>query len=138
VFGLLLALGSMQREFTFLALPALVLALPAGVRRQLQAPDTEADGAGTAPPSGGLMRAGLPPGRVGSEAVRFAVPAAGEFALAWLVVDDLKMHLTGGGAAFQLASLGGQMCLAPHQLVQNGDLLVSEGCGHSSEGGRWP
>ena len=72
------------------------------------------------------MQPERPPSRVGSEVVRFALSAAGGFALAWLAVDDLKMHLTGGGAALQLASLGGQMCLAPHQLVQNGDALVSE------------
>jgi hypothetical protein len=43
VFGLLLAPGSMQREFTFLALPALVLAPLADVRHRLQAPDAETD-----------------------------------------------------------------------------------------------
>ena len=40
------------------------------------------------------MRAGRPPTSAGSEVVRFALPAACGFALAWLVGDDLKMHRT--------------------------------------------
>jgi hypothetical protein len=36
--------------------------------------------------------------------------AAG-FALVWLVVDDLKMHLTGVTQSMQMASLGNQVCL---------------------------
>jgi hypothetical protein len=38
------------------------------------------------------------------------VRSAAGFALVWLIVDDLKMHLTGAPLALQVASLGQQMC----------------------------
>jgi hypothetical protein len=119
VFGLLLAVGFMHREFTIFAVPALVLAQitsgrPAATRAVVMAGST-----GTVGPSGGVKRPGWP-------VVRSVASATAGFALVWLVVDDLKMHLTGGSAALQMASLGGQMCLDPRQLVQNGEALVSQ------------
>src|SRR5205823_13453517 len=43
--------------------------------------------------------------------------AAGGFLLVWLVVDDLKLRLSGGALGGQAASLAGQMCLEPKALA---------------------
>jgi len=48
------------------------------------------------------------------------------FALMWLTVDDLKMHLMGGGLIGQAASLRGQMCLSIPDLVQHVRALATE------------
>ena len=81
VFGSLLAIGVLHREFTIFALPAIVLVEAAG---------------------GDLWaRANLRRG---------AVMACG-FGLVWLIVDDLKMHLSGAALALQVVSLGQQMCI---------------------------
>jgi hypothetical protein len=79
-FGALLAVGYLHREFVIFAVPALILA-EGGYRSY-------------------LTRA----------AIRHAAKAAFGFALVYLVVDDLKMHLSGGTLALQSASLRGQMC----------------------------
>jgi hypothetical protein len=79
-FGALLAIGYLHREFVIFAVPALILA--EGAYRSLWTRAT----------------------------VRYAAKAAFGFALVYLVVDDLKMHLSGGTLALQTASLRGQMC----------------------------
>src|SRR5262249_34896059 len=45
-----------------------------------------------------------------------AAGAAG-FAIAWLLVDDVKMRLSGGALGQQAASLAGQMCLGAASIV---------------------
>jgi hypothetical protein len=80
-FGALLAFGFMHREFTIFALPALVIV--EALRGEL------------------FTRT----------AVARAPWIAAGFALVWLVVDDLKMHLSGSAQSLQIASLGGQMCI---------------------------
>jgi hypothetical protein len=52
--------------------------------------------------------------------------AAWGFALVWLVVDDLKMHVSGGALALQAVSLRGQMCLTAPQLARNFQSVVTE------------
>ncbi|HEY2149703.1 MAG TPA: hypothetical protein VGH34_02780 [Vicinamibacterales bacterium] len=79
-YGCVLAFGTLHREFTLFALPAMLV--------------VEAF-------SGELWdRANL---RRGSWMI------AG-FALVWLIVDDLRMRQTGASLALQVSSLGGQMC----------------------------
>jgi hypothetical protein len=79
-FGMLLAFGSLHREFTILALPAIV-----------------------------LVEAGRGSLWAWTNLRRAALMACG-FGLVWLIVDDLKMHLAGGALALQVSSLGNQMC----------------------------
>jgi hypothetical protein len=80
-FGSLLAFGFLHREFTIFALPAVVFVEAA---------------------SGELWT---------WTSVRRAAWMACGFALVYLIVDDLKMHLSGAALALQVASLGGQMCV---------------------------
>jgi len=79
-FGVLLAVAFLHREFTILAVPAIVFV---ELRR---------------------------PGFWSTANARRAAWSLAGFALAWLVVDDLKLHLIGGGLIGQAASLRGQMC----------------------------
>jgi hypothetical protein len=79
--GAVLAVGYLHREFVVFAVPALLLAA-AGYRQFA------------------TRRAAI-----------FVARAAFAFALVYLVVDDLKMHLSGGSLALQAASLRGQMCV---------------------------
>jgi hypothetical protein len=44
-------------------------------------------------------------------------------AIVWLVVDDVKMHMTGVGQAMQLASLGNQMCVDAQLPARFGSVL---------------
>jgi hypothetical protein len=95
-FGLLLAVAFLHREFTIFALPAILLV---EMRR---------------------------PGFWSRGNVRRGAWAAAGFALAWLVVDDVKLHLIGGGLIGQATSLGGQMCVSGPELAQRVRALVSE------------
>jgi hypothetical protein len=94
LFGLLLAVAFLHREFAIFTLPAILLV---EVRR---------------------------PGFWSRENVVRAAWAAGGFALVWLIVDDLKLHLTGGGLMAQAASLGGQMCTTGPELAPRIRALV--------------
>ena len=85
-FGALLAFGFLHREFTIFAVPALVLAE-----------------AGCRPLSWRAV-------------VRHAGRAALGFAAVWLVVDDVRMHLSGEALALQASNLGNQTCFAPDEL----------------------
>jgi hypothetical protein len=96
VFGALLAVAYLHREFTIFAVPAVALV---EVRRPAF-----------------WTRANL----------TRPVWAFAGFALAWLIVDDVKMHLLGGGLIGQAASLGGQMCASGPELAQRGRALVTE------------
>ncbi|HEY1913852.1 MAG TPA: hypothetical protein VGG73_23200, partial [Vicinamibacterales bacterium] len=79
-YGCVLAFGTLHREFTLFALPAMLV--------------VEAF-------SGELWdRANL----------RRAWWMVAGFALVWLIVDDLRMRQTGASLALQVSSLGGQMC----------------------------
>ena len=84
-FGALLALGYLHREFTIFAVPALVLVEAA---------------------SGELWS---------WVNIRRAARMAVGFGIVWLIVDDLKLHLSGAPLGLQAASLAGQMCLNPHE-----------------------
>jgi hypothetical protein len=79
-FGALLAIGYFHREFVIVAVPALILA-EQGYRSWWS--------------------------RV---ALKYAAMVALGFGLVWLLVDDLKLHLTGSGLVLQAASLRGQTC----------------------------
>jgi hypothetical protein len=79
-FGALLAFGFLHREFTIFALPAVVFVEAA---------------------SGELWNWG---------SIRRAAWVAAGFGLVWLIVDDLKMHLSGAPLALQVVSLGQQVC----------------------------
>ena len=85
-FGLVLAIAYLHREFTIFVLPALLLV-------ECRRPEFWTRG----------------------NVRRFAWVAAG-FALVWLVVDDLKLHLIGNGLLGQAASLRGQMCTSLPEL----------------------
>jgi len=95
-FGLLLAIAFLQREFAIFAVPAILLV-------EIRRPDF----------------------RSRRNVTRAAWAIAG-FALAWIIVDDVKMHLLGGGLVGQAASLGGQMCTSGPELAQRVRALVSE------------
>lgn len=82
-FGALLMFGFLHREFTFYAVPALVL-VEAGERSWWTA----------------------------ASAKRAAWAAAGA-ALVWLVVDDLKLHLVGSSAIEEATMLGIHTCWRP-------------------------
>jgi hypothetical protein len=79
-FGVLLAIAYLHREFVIFAVPALIL---------VEGSDRS-----------NWSRA----------AVTHAATAALGFGLVYLIVDDLKLHLSGGSLALQAASLRGQMC----------------------------
>jgi hypothetical protein len=79
-YGCLLAFGTLHREFTMFALPAMLV--------------VEAF-------SGDLWD--------WANLRRASWMLAG-FALVWLIVDDLRMRQTGSSLALQVSSLGGQMC----------------------------
>jgi hypothetical protein len=85
-FGAALGLGFLHREFTVYAIPA--LAIVEARRGSIRTRD-------------GWRRVAL---------------AAAGFAVVWLVIDDLRMHLSGEPLALQAASLRGQMCFAPREL----------------------
>jgi len=85
-FGAVLGLGFLHREFTIYAIPALLIA------EASRGPIWTRDH---------LRRGAL---------------AAAAFAVVWLVVDDLRMHLSGEALALQAASLRGQMCFDPREL----------------------
>jgi hypothetical protein len=80
VFGMLLAFGSLHREFTLFALPAIVFVEAA---------------------SGDLWT---------WVNIRRAAWMACGFGVVWLIVDDLKMHLLGSELALQISSLDNQLC----------------------------
>jgi hypothetical protein len=88
-FGAVLAIGTLHREFTLFALPALGVAIIA------------TDGIGPF---------------LNRSAIRFGAWSAVAVALVWLIVDDLKLRLEGGSLALQAASLGGQVCADPGDL----------------------
>ncbi|PYQ69933.1 MAG: hypothetical protein DMG04_26475 [Acidobacteria bacterium] len=95
-FGAVLAVAYLHREFAIFALPALVL-----VEWRHWMPLT---------PNG---------------VTRAAWSAAG-FAVIWLIVDDVKMHLAGGTLALQMASLRGQICLDRAGLIRHVRALLTE------------
>ncbi|PYQ86255.1 MAG: hypothetical protein DMG03_07475 [Acidobacteria bacterium] len=95
-FGAVLAVAYLHREFAIFALPALVL-----VEWRHWMP--------------------LTPNVV----TRAAWSAAG-FAVIWLIVDDVKMHLAGGTLALQMASLRGQICLDRAGLIRHVRALLTE------------
>jgi hypothetical protein len=86
-FGAVLAVGFLHREFTMFAVPALLLA-EAGRKRLWSRENAE---------RAGWMLAG--------------------FAAVWLVIDDLRMHLSGEPLGLQIASLRGQSCFGARDLV---------------------
>ena len=85
LFGAVLALAFLHREFTIFAVPALAIAEAAG----------------------GTLWSG--------HNVRRAARLAIGFGIVWLVVDDLKLRLSGASLGLQAASLAGQMCRDPHE-----------------------
>jgi hypothetical protein len=85
-FGALLAVGYLHREFVIFTVPALAL---------VEAAHQDFWTARTAQRAGWI--------------------ALG-FAAVWLVIDDLRMHLSGAALAGQVASLGNQMCVTPAEL----------------------
>jgi len=95
-FGALLGLGFLHREFTVYAIPALLI-----VERR-RGPIWTRD----------HLRRG-------------ALAAAG-FAVVWLVVDDLRMHLSGEALALQAGSLRGQMCFDPRELGARAAAVVTQ------------
>jgi hypothetical protein len=86
-FGALLAFGFLHREFTIFAVPALFLAEAHRDRLWSRAS--------------------------AARALRIVTG----FGVVWLVVDDLRMHLSGASAAWQAASLLGQTCFGARELV---------------------
>jgi hypothetical protein len=98
VFGIVLAVGVLHREFTLYAIPALLLTL--------------------------VIAGGIRP-LMSLASARFVALAAAALALVWLVVDDLKLRLGGGSVALQAASLGGQLCGDTHDLVERGRTLLT-------------
>lgn len=94
LFGVVLAVGYLHREFAIFALPALVLA-ERGYRSWWTRP-----------------------------ALSHAAKAAFAFALVYLVVDDAKMHLSGGALILQTAALRGQMCLDADSLSRVRELVT--------------
>jgi hypothetical protein len=98
VFGLVLAVGVLHREFTLYALPALLLAL--------------------------VIADGIAP-LVTRASARFVAITGAALGLVWLVVDDLKLRLGGGSVALQAASLGGQLCGDTHDLVERARTLLT-------------
>jgi hypothetical protein len=97
--GLVLAFGTLHREFTLFALPALLLATIAsrGIRPLLR-----------------------------PASARFAGWTAAGAALVWLVVNDLKLRLGGGSLALQAVSLGGQICGDRLDLIARSRALVTQ------------
>jgi hypothetical protein len=89
-----LAVGYLHREFVIFVLPALVLAERV-YRRCWTRP-----------------------------ALAYAARAAFAFALVYLVVDDVKMHLSGGALALQAAALRGQMCVDANSLSRIRELVT--------------
>ena len=86
IFGAVFGLGFLHREFTAYAIPALLI-----VERR----------------HGSVLTR--------EHLRRWTLMMAG-FAVVWLVVDDLRMHLSGEALALQAASLRGQMCFDPREL----------------------
>jgi hypothetical protein len=98
-FGIVLAIGVLHREFTAVAVPALVLATA-------------------------LSRGWRP---VAARSVlRTAAWAAAGVALALLVVDDLKLHAGVGSITAQAISLGGQTCWDVPELLRHVNSLVTQ------------
>src|SRR5262249_25914965 len=95
-FGALLAFGYLHREFTVFAVPALILA-EAGCRSWSFRP-----------------------------LVRHASRMVLGFAAVWLVVDDVRMHLSAEALALQASSLVNQMCFAPAELRGRIQALVTD------------
>jgi len=95
-FGAVLAVAYLHREFAIFTVPALVLV---------------------------EWRQWMPPTR--DTVTRAAWSAAG-FAVVWLIVDDVKVHLAGGTLALQMASLRGQMCLDRAELIRHMRALLTE------------
>jgi hypothetical protein len=92
-FGMLLAFGALHREFTLFALPAIVIVEAA---------------------SGELWA---------WTNVRRAAWMVCGFGLVWLVVDDLKMHLSDSALVLQISSLGNQICFEGQWPQRVGALL---------------
>ena len=95
-FGAVFGLAFLHREFTAYAIPALV-----------------------------IVEASRGPVWTRAHLRRGAFMAAG-FAVVWLVVDDLRMHLSGEALALQAASLRGQMCFEPRELVARGAAVFTQ------------
>jgi len=87
VFGAVLALAFLHREFTVFAVPALLVVEAA---------------------SGGKWDA--------ANLRRAAIAGVG-FGVVWLAVDAIKLYQAGASLGLQAASLAGQMCVAPAELV---------------------
>ena len=87
IFGGLLAIAFLHREFVIAVVPAILLV--EGLRR-------------TAWTTAGL---------------RATARATGGFLLVWLVVDDLKLRASGGALGQQAASLAGQLCVEPQAVA---------------------
>ncbi len=107
-FGLLLAIGFLHREFIIFAVPAIVLVE--------------------------IGRSGF----WSRDNARRAAWAVAGFALVWLIVDDLKLRLQGGGLVGQAASLGGQMCWTLPELAQRARALATEALPFLYGGARMP
>ena len=95
-FGAVLAIAYLHREFAIFSIPALVLV---------------------------EWRHWIPLTR--ERVMRLAWSAAG-FALVWLIVDDVKMHLAGGTLALQMASVRGHMCLDAAEILRHVRALLTE------------
>ena len=95
-FGALLTVAYLHREFTIFAVPALV-----------------------------LVEVGRPAFWTRANLARGGWALAGA-ALAWLVVDDVRMHVAGAPLAVQAASLRGQMCVTGPELAQRARAMITE------------
>jgi len=87
LFGGLLAIAFLHREFTIAIVPAMLLAT--GLRRSAWTVD----------------------------AAKAAARAALGFFAVWLIVDDVKMRASGPALGQQAAALAGQMCMAPEAVA---------------------
>jgi hypothetical protein len=94
-FGAVLAVGFLHREFTIFVVPGLLLA-EAGRERLWSRANAE---------RAGWMLAG--------------------FAVVWLAIDDLRMHLSSEPLGLQVASLRGQSCLDPRELAARFQSLMT-------------
>jgi hypothetical protein len=94
-FGALLAFGFLHREFTIFAVPALA-----------------------------VVEANSGPSWTAANARRVGWVAAG-FGSIWLVVNGLKVYLSGAAVGAQVIMLGGQLCLDLHDMIGRASSLVT-------------
>ncbi len=105
-FGVLLAIGFLHREFTIYAVPAIFLV-------ELATGELWGGQATT-------VRSAV------ESSIRRGARAVAGFGIVWLIVDDLKLHLSGGSVALQAASLKGQMCFDGASVANHTRGLLTE------------